>query len=222
MDCKNTIEYLDDFYDGDLLPKLREDVNNHINGCRECSNLFQEEKNLRQALRNMPTPRPSREFSAIVFRNVAALHQKKSRGKTWLSIGTALAAGLLLWLTTTVTGPIAPPPGITPDITLAINETESIKVLFESPRMLQQATLTLTIPEQLDLVDYPGTRELSWTTDIKQGQNMLTLPVRAMEAGNIVLVTRVEHDNQSSTQAFHLAVHADPLVESRMDLLQTV
>lgn len=222
MDCRNTIKHLDDFFDGNLEAGLQEDVARHTSECRQCADLYKEEKAFRQALGNMPPPLPSPEFKAIVFRNVAALQQKKSRRRTWLSMGTALAAGLMLWLSTTVTGPIMQTPGNTADMTLAVNETQNIEILFESPRMLQNASLTLTIPEELDLVDYPGTRELSWTANIKQGQNMLTLPVRAMEAGDIFLVTRVEHDNHSKTQTFHLAVQATPLIEGRLDLLQTV
>ncbi len=222
MGCHKTIKHLDDYFDGSLGQDLLNVVQNHVNKCPECHELFQEEKAFRLALFNMPAATPSREFSEIAFRNAAALHQKKLRSRAWYSMAGTLAAGLMVWLTTMFSGPIMPGSGITADITLALNETQNIKVLFDSPRVLQDATLTLVIPKELDLVDYPDTRELSWTADLKQGPNMLTLPVRAIEAGNIVLVTRVAHDNQSSTQSFHLAVRADSLVERRLDLLQTV
>lgn len=222
MNCHETIKHLDDYFDGGLGHNLKDEVQSHVNKCAGCNELFQEEQAFRLALGDMPAPIPSREFKAGVFRNVAALHLRKSRARAWYAMAGTLAAGLLIWLTTTFSGPLMPGPSITPDITLALNETQNIQVLFESPRVLQEATLTLVIPKELALVDYPDTRELSWTADIKQGPNMLTLPVRAMAAGNTILITRVEHDNQSSTRTFHLAVHADSPVEGRLDLLQTV
>jgi hypothetical protein len=64
---------------------------------------------------------------------------------------------------------------------------QPVRLVFNSPAALKQVTLRVALPEGVEIAGFPGERELSWQTDLKEGSNVLELPVLAHGAGGILV-----------------------------------
>jgi hypothetical protein len=59
--------------------------------------------------------------------------------------------------------------------------------------------LSLALPHNVELVGYGGRRELSWQTDLREGGNLMQLPLIAHGATKEDLVARLTHGDSAKT-----------------------
>jgi hypothetical protein len=164
--------------------------------------------------------------------------------------GSALAAGFALWLVVGVL-PQTPEsvspsqlavqqtvpgqqqvaqhqdqaPGI-PELTIALHESRDVTLAFNSVKVLNGATISIELPENVAIVGYPGRRTLEWQTDLDAGKNILRLPVVATgiagaDMKNSQLVARVKHGDKVTTYRINLNVGA-PKVSEQKTLRQRI
>jgi ketosteroid isomerase-like protein len=88
-------------------------------------------------------------------------------------------------------GPAADNPA--PTVALAPGRTESVRLAFDAPKRLEGARLTMRLPENFELAGHPERRELTWTTELEAGRNLLELPVRALADGEGELIAEIAH-----------------------------
>jgi len=67
--------------------------------------------------------------------------------------------------------------------------------------------LSLALPENVELVGYGDRRELSWQTDLREGGNLLQLPLVLRGTAKDDLVARLSHDG--STKMFRVKFEID-------------
>ncbi|MFC1523408.1 anti-sigma factor family protein [Thermodesulfobacteriota bacterium] len=217
MECNEIRGMLDDYLDGYLSEEQQAIIISHLGTCRECSLAHEETLRFRQSLRNHEVPPSTDSFSENVFVTVINTHRRRKRKQAFYAFGSAVAACLVIWVVITATGILPGGSGMAPDMTLVMNEVKYIDVVFGSGSQLDEARLTVKVPDHLEIVGYQGIQELSWTTQIKKGKNYLTLPVRAVEAGKTVLEARVEHNKKTKTHTFHLLIHEQEMIEGRTE-----
>ena len=150
---------------------------------------------------------PMQEATADFFdRSLAIAAEKSARRQRnrWLmtGFGGALAAGLVLWLIggfflTTPNLPATDP--AIPGITMTLEEPRTVNLVFASTTALESATLTVTLPEGLELAGFPGQREIAWQTSLKEGKNFLPLELIAVSPVSGEVLARLEHDNRDRT-----------------------
>jgi hypothetical protein len=112
----------------------------------------------------------------------------------------ALAASLVLGVAAGVFLSLREAPVQT--VALAVEQPENVRMIFNSAKALQAATLSLTLPENIEIVGYGSRRELSWQTDLREGQNLLQLPLIAHGAVRDDLLARLSHG--ASTKTFRV------------------
>jgi hypothetical protein len=71
--------------------------------------------------------------------------------------------------------------------------------VFASATALDSATLTVTLPEGIELAGFPGQREIAWQTSLVEGKNLLPLKLVALTPAGGELLARLEHDNRNRT-----------------------
>jgi len=136
---------------------------------------------------------------------VRATHEgsRKQRNR-WLmtGFGGAIAAGLVLWMIggfflTTPDLPVANPD--IPMITMTLEEPRTINLVFASAEPLDAATLTVQLPDGLEMYGFPGQREVTWETSLDAGKNLLPLKLIATSAlgGEVYAILR--HDDRGRT-----------------------
>src|SRR5712692_3814333 len=131
-------------------------------------------------------------------------------------LGMAVAATLVLGVALGVF--LATRPQVQ-TVALTIDRPETVRLMFNSAKPLKAATLSLALPENVELVGYDGRRELSWQTDLREGGNLMQLPlvVRGATKNGATkkeLVASLSHGGSSKT--FRLKIEVDDAGRSGM------
>lgn len=136
---------------------------------------------------------------------VRATHEGSRRQRNrWVmtGFGSAIAAGLVLWMIggfflTTPDLPVADP--AIPGITMTLEVPRTINLVFASAEPLDSATLTVQLPEGIEMSGFPGQREVTWQTSLDVGKNLLPLKLIATSplGGEVYAILR--HDDRGRT-----------------------
>lgn len=183
MDCKTTRSYRDDFLDGRLDEAVRRAVASHLRHCPDCAQRFREDEALMRALRDLPVPPAATD---LLEGGLARAQERKRRNRRLASFGgLAVAASLVLAV---AVGLLAPGPGPEGPTVVAVTpgQTERVNLVFNSPSRLEGVTLSVAVPEGVEIAGYPGKRKLTWQTTLESGRNLLRLPVILRGAGGVL------------------------------------
>ena len=163
----------------------------------------QEEQELLQLLKDYPAPQADAGFYDRAL--VRAVHKGSRRQRNrWMlaGFGSAIAAGLAIWVITSMlmTTPQLPDaePAI-PGVTIAMEQEHTVRLVFASAEALDSATLTVSLPEGIELAGFPGQREITWETSLQEGKNLLPLTLIALTPAGGELLARLEHKDRNRT-----------------------
>jgi hypothetical protein len=93
-----------------------------------------------------------------------------------------------------------PDPGATiPGVSIALEQPRTVNLVFASATSLDTATLTVSLPDGIELDGFPGQREISWETSLNKGKNLLPLTLVALSPAGGELLARLEHDDRDRT-----------------------
>lgn len=162
-----------------------------------------EDREITGLLRDYPVPRADEGFYDRAL--VRATHEgsKRQRNK-WLAtgFGGAIAAALTIWLIggMLLGNPDLPESNMSiPEVTIALEESKTINLVFASATALDMATLTVSLPEGIELNGFPGQREITWETSLTEGRNLLPLTLVAVTGTGGELLARLEHEDRDRT-----------------------
>lgn len=160
---------------------------------------------LLRRLRELPVEPPSAGFAARALR---------VRRAPWLrpAMGFALAASLVAGIGFAVwigqgAAPAESPAAGSQVVVLAPGGTGPVRLAFRSPRDLSGVTISLQLPEGVELAGHPGRQALSWQADFQAGANVLELPLVVRTGASGVLTATLDHGG--SHKAFTVQVRAD-------------
>ena len=162
-----------------------------------------QEQELLELLKDYPVPEAQAGFYDQAL--VQAAHQGARRNRNrWLltGFGSAIAAGLAIWVITAMlmTTPQVPDvdPAI-PGVTIALEQEQTVRLVFASAMALDSATLTVSLPEGIELAGFPGQSEITWETSLEEGKNLLPLTLIALTPAGGELLARLEHKDRNRT-----------------------
>jgi hypothetical protein len=95
-----------------------------------------------------------------------------------------------------------------PVLSIALNTQKQVKLAFASSEPLTGAKITIRLPDNVALVGYPGRRQLSWKTNLKKGDNLLSLPVVGTQVASGELVANIEYAGRVKTLRLNLETMA--------------
>jgi len=202
MECHDFALQLDAFLDGRFDARRQKAVQEHMGHCPDCRRLHTHALAMQEAVRKLSPPAPHPGFidqalSRATRPVVGAAHPR------WRPVlGMALAASLVLGVALGVFLATRPEPVQT--VTLAIDRPETVRLMFNSAKPLRAATVSLALPENVELVGYDGQRRLSWQTDLREGGNLMQLPLIVHGKAKDELVANLSHGG--STKTFRLKI----------------
>ena len=162
-----------------------------------------QEQELLDLLKDYPVPEAEAGFYDRAL--VRAVHKGSRRQRNrWMlaGFGSAIAAGLTIWAVTAMlmTTPQLPDAEPTiPGVTIAMEQEHTVRLVFASAEALDSATLTVSLPEGIELAGFPGQREITWETSLQEGKNLLPLTLIALTPAGGELLARLEHDDRNRT-----------------------
>lgn len=195
MECADFTSRLDDYLDGRVDEFLMRD---HLNVCDDCRQRFGHAVAVQSALRKLSPPEAPPAFLEQAISR--ASRPNPAHPRRWSMLGVALAASLVLGVAAGVFLSLREAPVQT--VALSVERPETVRMVFNSAKPLQAATLSLALPENVEVVGYGPRRELSWQTDLREGQNLLQLPLIAHGAVKDELLARLSHG--ASTKTFRV------------------
>ncbi|EMP54218.1 transmembrane anti-sigma factor [Marinobacter santoriniensis NKSG1] len=208
MSCRETRESLAAYLDNELSDHLARRVSEHLSGCSACSNALEEERCLRAGLvEGYSVPAPSADFESRVLR--AATRGAPDQGR-WSHrvLGGAVAAALALGVSMGVflngdrqagsdTSPVLADASPEPAAFQPVEKT--VRLAFSSGQALDDVTLTLELPPNVEIASWPGRHELSWKVSLDAGENVLALPLKVLFPGAGQLVAHLNTGKQQKS-----------------------
>lgn len=176
----------------------------HRQNCELCNSYYRDWI-LREAMKAMPLPQPRTGFADESLR---LARKKVARKRVMTSAGLSAAAVLLVAVVLTVL-PMRQSltPALNGDLVSEADATEkTVRVVIEAREDRENAMLTIDLAENIEIKGFPGQRRISWHTDVKQGRNLLELPliVDSSEQGYVKLSYRYN----GSQKALQIPIHS--------------
>lgn len=222
MDCMNFSARLGEWLDGSLDAAASQEMHAHAEQCLGCGAERVAEHRLRAALRSLPMARPRpgfvREAMRLArLRNGARDHAGRGRD-AWFALAGATAAAIgmaaVLWLRppgpdadAAVAVLQAPSPAAAevrhkvvhegmPTFVMTIGDVESVRLRIDAPRDFDDVRFSMDLPDHVSMADQPGIRAMTWSGQLRKGENVLELPLIAQSGAAGVMTARVSYGLQ--------------------------
>ena len=202
MECRDFAQQLDDLLDGGLDAARQKSIQEHVGRCPECRRLHEHAVAVRQAVHELSPPALHPGFIDQALARATRIGEARPGWRP--KLGMALAASVVLGAALGVFFATQP---TVQTVALTIDRPETVRLMFNSAKPLKAATLSLALPENVELVGYGKRRELSWQTDLREGGNLMQLPLVVRGATKDDLVASLSHDGSSKT--FRLKIEVD-------------
>ncbi|HNP64092.1 MAG TPA: hypothetical protein PKH39_09140 [Woeseiaceae bacterium] len=166
-------------------------------------NTDRQDQEIRALLKDFPMPEASADFYDRSL--LRATHEGTRRQRNrWLmtGFGSAVAAGLALWAIGMMflANPELPlPEAALPGVTMTLAEPQTVNLIFASAEALDSATLTVRLPDGIELSGFPGQREVTWQTSLTAGRNLLPLKLIATSPIGGEVHASLVHNNRGRT-----------------------
>lgn len=193
MNCEQFLDNLDDWLDGDLQNGRLADFLEHLGGCKECRREATLGHDLLRELRASEVPPMPEDLAARLLRNAKPARYLPVQFAAAACLMLAVLGGLYFGVyTSSVDRPQQ-------WVTLELAETSEVTLALSSAEAISGATLTLDLPDGVELDGYPDQRQLRWVASLEKGNNKLRLPLVASQAPRGDLVLKIQHGSKMRT-----------------------
>ena len=198
MHCEQFRQNLDPFLDGELDEALSREVESHHAECDACAAEKSRKEALRRTLKAIPVPPPEDGFlDAAVEETLINTHRNESRFRATAGIGAAIAASVVAWLVLVLPAELPTQPETTLEtVTITMNAEKIFRLTFDSKRELQAAAISVDLPVGVEIVGYECRDSVRWRTTVKEGTNILELPIIVRSGKGGAVLARVEHEGK--------------------------
>jgi hypothetical protein len=207
MHCNELANKVDNFLDGEIASSERQMLEQHARSCKACTSLLEHRASLRQALADLPVEGPSESFFDDALDRAHV--RRQSNARPWfVKMPSAIAAAAAVILATAITLQSSFfASGDIPQVDITMHEVTPVNLQIASQTRLTDARLTLQLPEGVELAGFTGRKQLSWRTDLKEGNNVLELPLLGYVASTDRLIAELEHPQGSKTFELQITVN---------------
>ena len=196
MNCEMS-QALIDLSAEEMPPSAALELRAHLQACPACRRLGGAQRLLLKALQVSPVPGLPAAMQGRVLERMFALYAKRRRRR--LSVAAGLAASLLLGLALGVllTGKSAPDYTMQNGVLMLPSERPTVVgIAFNANAALENVQFTIDLPEGVQVGRQPYLHRVSWTGELRKGQNLLKLPLLAHRGAQGVLRAELDHGTE--------------------------
>lgn len=207
MSCDKLVHQIDEFLDGELPAQEARAIEAHVAQCDACATALDARRALLTGLAELPVDDPETDFFDRLIEQAAVT--RPSAPSRWRRARQSLAAAAAVLLVAGVTwqAGVFSDPSDVPEITIALHEVTPANLRFSSAVDLEDARLSLQLPEGVALAGHAGRSALSWRTSLKAGNNVLELPLVGYVASTDRLTAELEHPQGSKSFELQITVN---------------
>ena len=211
MNCDQTTECIDDYLDGTASGDEQRAVEQHIEHCADCRTAISSHRDLRARLARFgetSCPEPDAGFYDRALARAAQAGVRRQRNR-WVmtGFGGAVAASLMIWIVSGVffASPELDQPAI-PSVTMALESPQTFNLVFSSASALTDASMTVTLPDGIEVQGFSGQREITWMTSLRKGRNILPLTLIATSPVGGELLATLQHEDDDKMFRLQVSV----------------
>jgi len=214
MKCENIKLAVHNYYaniaeanNDESIANNKDSIDKHLSQCDSCQFFYKQHKTLQIQLAAIPRSKaPDTLKQKILADRVAQQDKKRHQRTVYLSMAASVCLAVLITFainfgnqsedskhnemvaSTSITTTQS-------SISTIKNQPSQVNFLVYSEQIIDNVTFTVSVPAQMVLYGYNGRNTLSWSGKLKQGKNLLTVPVMALSEQNGVLVMKITHKN---------------------------
>ncbi|AOY88947.1 anti-sigma factor [Marinobacter salinus] len=215
MSCREIRVSLVAYIHNELAEPQREQIAQHLRTCPSCMARFESEQTLNGCLHEKTEiPMPSADFQSRVLAAATGREAHARKGWSHTVMGGAVAAALAFGISL---GAMFKGEELGGNATVVAESTEtegqateglvapggpverSVRLAFRSGMPLENVTLTLQLPPNVELASLPGRQEVSWKVSLEAGENVLALPLKVLFPGSGELTARLDTGERQKT-----------------------
>jgi len=200
MKCSEISALLQDYHDGHLHGRRRDDVQNHVQACARCR---QELVGWQLLTARLAGLEKAKAPAALVGR-IQRSRRRRFRGAVTSGMA-ALAAGIVAWVISATVFMPGKPASET-EILAHVDQARQVRFLVNAEHSLDKVQFSLDLPKHVSLRGFGDRRQLSWYGHLRKGDNLLKLPVVARHANSGILVLRIKHGQ--AMREYKVTIHA--------------
>lgn len=209
MNCSEFRQNVDALAAGEVSEIAERAMREHADSCKACSTTLATAIFVAREISRDRTPEPDLDFETRILERALAGNPTSTRKrKRWATplwsgaVAAALVIGIFLggqWTGTPERQPVtvteSAPSVANPDGA----QQKIVRLAFTSSETVDNVTLTLELPPNVELTPFPGRHRVSWKVSLKPGDNLLALPVNILFPGEGRLVAHLgEGDNRKT------------------------
>ncbi|MCK2148272.1 zf-HC2 domain-containing protein [Marinobacter alexandrii] len=203
MNCSDFKNDVDALAAGEVSEATERTLRDHAASCDDCAMALATAQYIAEQLAGDRAPEPDSEFETRILNQATGRTKKSGHSPVW---GGAIAAALAVGVFIGSQFSSAPPAGTevadnTPPATteIASPQQQTVRVAFSSAQAVENVTLTLELPPNMELAPFPGRHKVSWKVNLKPGDNLLALPVNVLFPGEGTLVAHLGDGEKRKT-----------------------
>lgn len=177
MNCIELNTQLDDICSKALSKEVMREAEEHLATCYRCSEALAEHKQYLTMMQQFSSPELEAGKGARMLRNAAqssegALESPHGFAKGFIAASILFVCMLTGWN-------LMPEYGSSPVVAQQTHYISTdVNLVIYVPQDMPNADLNLLLPDAVLLAGFEGDRELTWSVDLKQGANTLSLPIK--------------------------------------------
>lgn len=219
MNCKHFLQDVDAMAAGELAEPVELEMRRHAERCGACARALSSARLMMEGIANERSPEPGPDFET---RMLAAAKQGEQSSVKWhrsLPVwSSAVAAALVvgIFIGSGFSGPkegadpVAQPGTTVVQGIAASPEQRTVRLAFTSKEAVDNVTLTLELPPNMELAPFPGRHHVSWKVNLKPGDNLLALPMNILFPGEGTLVAHLDDGRKRKTFRTDIGTTPEP------------
>jgi len=205
--CQEIDDLLQDFIDDKLSPADTELVAAHHRSCAACAGKHQDALAVIDVLKSIEVAPASPDFASRAIAGASRANQRP-----FIPVPGRIAAAIAASLVMVALVFVFSDSKITDQdnaVVLLGDEIKVIKVAIDSAHAIDGVRMTIDISGNLEISGYEDQKIISWNADLKQGTNVIALPISALARGEGEITTRVELNDK--VKIFKIKTRSDPI-----------